>query len=191
MSLRGHDRRRIIDEIEASRTVFQAGDQVVFQVYVLHVHAFIHDGDDDRIPAHGELVPDFLDVDVGTGIPPVHKVPLAAEIWIVESARVDGDLRRYRHDAGNCGQVAGGTGGGNLLVKFDIVEAVKPFAAGAGLELAGVREYSPDGLDAHSFQCSTQLRRPRGKGIATPQGLFDEFGGLFIELDGDDTGDEG
>ena len=86
VTLGGHHGRGVVVEVIASAAVGIAGNEVGRQVLVVHIHAFVHHGDNHLAVAHCEFIPNPLYVDVGLGIAGVYKVPLAAEKGVVECA---------------------------------------------------------------------------------------------------------
>ena len=75
-----------------------------------HVDTLIDNRDDDLVAADGELVPDFLHIDVAAGVTGVDQMPLLVEIGIIERTRTYGNLRGHADDTGNVPEVAGRLG---------------------------------------------------------------------------------
>ena len=86
VALRGHYGGSVVVEVVAARSVVVSGNHITFKVLVVHVDAFVHNGDNDITAADCEVLPDGHYIDIGILVTGIVKMPLTVEIRVVEGA---------------------------------------------------------------------------------------------------------
>ena len=146
---------------------------------MVQVDSAVYDGYDHvRIP-YGVVVPDFLDVDVVTGILDVVERPLVSPVPVVGRERgLDGLLDGFHAREGFEG--ARRPCEGNILGIADFVPAVQAFLPCPGLEFAGEGEEPFHRFDAQFVHQSVQAFGTRTD-LSAGEVFLDQVAHLFVE----------